>query len=89
MTDVVFWAWLQDAIGLGSVRADRIIRELSSPEALYGKSARELEALGMFAQRRLSACAQPRSTGRGSRLRRPSGSDVWRLGRIILTIPKL
>lgn len=53
MTDVVFWAWLQDAIGLGSVRADRIIREFSSPEALYGKSARELEALGMFAPKEI------------------------------------
>lgn len=53
MTDVVFWAWLQDAIGLGSAKADRIIRELGSPEALYGKSARALEALGMFAPKEI------------------------------------
>ena len=53
MTDVVFWAWLQEAIGLGSARADRVIRELGSPEALYGKSARELESLEMFAPKEI------------------------------------
>lgn len=45
MTDPVFWIWLQDALGVGSIKADRVIRTCS-PEAFYKMNDRELAHLG-------------------------------------------
>lgn len=50
MTDACYWIWLQTAMGVGSLRTDRMIREGISPEALYQMSPEELAATGLFSK---------------------------------------
>ena len=53
MADRIYWIWLQEALGIGNVKTDRVIREIGSPEALYRMSARELSATGIFAPKEI------------------------------------
>ncbi len=53
MEDSVFWIWLQQALGIGSIKTDWVIRELGSPEMLYRMSEQELAATGRFAPKEI------------------------------------
>ena len=53
MADGLYWIWLQEALGAGSVKADRVIREIGSPEELYRMGLEELRATGIFAPKEI------------------------------------
>ena len=46
MEDCVFWIWLQQALGIGSIKTDWVIRELGSPEKLYQMTRSEERRVG-------------------------------------------
>ncbi len=53
MVDSIFWIWLQEALGAGNVKADSVIRQIGSPEAVYRMSADELAQTGFFAPKEI------------------------------------
>ena len=53
MEDCVFWIWLQQALGIGSIKTDWVIRELGSPEKLYQMTEQALAATGRFAPKEI------------------------------------
>ena len=53
MADGLYWIWLQEALGAGSIKADRVIREIGAPEKLYRMSEEELRATGIFAPKEI------------------------------------
>lgn len=46
MADDLFWIWLQEALGAGSIKTDRVIRELGSPEMFYRMTRTEMADFG-------------------------------------------
>lgn len=55
MTNALEWIWFQEAVGLGSVKADRVIRELGSPRRMLELSPRALFEQGFFVEREAEA----------------------------------
>ena len=48
MTDPRFWIWLQEALGIGSHKVDRVLRQFGSPEPLYQMDQEALLDTGIF-----------------------------------------
>lgn len=53
MADKLYWLWLQEALGPGNLKADRVIREIGSPETLFRMDEDDLRGTGMFAPKEI------------------------------------
>ncbi len=49
MADVIYWIWMQHALGAGSMKTDKVIRQIGSPELLYQMNREQLAKCGIFA----------------------------------------
>lgn len=49
MADVIYWIWMQRALGAGSMKTDKVIRQIGSPESLYQMTREQLAQSGIFA----------------------------------------
>ncbi|MEM1483921.1 DNA-processing protein DprA [Oscillospiraceae bacterium PP1C4] len=53
MVDSIFWIWLQEALGAGNIKVDKVIRQIGSPETVYHMSKSELAQTGFFAPKEI------------------------------------
>lgn len=49
MTDAVYWVWMQRALGVGSIKVDKVLRQIGSPDLLYNMTRDQLKKTGLFA----------------------------------------
>ncbi|MCI8648764.1 MAG: DNA-protecting protein DprA [Anaerotruncus sp.] len=61
MADSIYWIWLQQVLGIGSIKVDKVARELGGPEKLYQMPRSDLEELALFTPRELERILQTRS----------------------------
>lgn len=49
MTDAVYWVWMQSALGVGSIKVDKVLKQIGSPDLLYNMTRDQLKKTGLFA----------------------------------------
>ncbi len=49
MADIIYWIWMQHALGAGSIKTDKVLRQIGSPESLYRMTREQLAQSGIFA----------------------------------------
>lgn len=49
MTDVIYWIWMQRALGAGSIKTDKVLRQIGSPDLLYHMTREQIADTGLFA----------------------------------------
>ncbi len=49
MTDAIYWVWMQRALGVGSIKADKVLRQIGSPDLLYDMTREQMMQTGLFA----------------------------------------
>lgn len=67
MTDEVYWIWMQDALGIGSHKVDKVLETIGSARALHELDEQGLRDTGFFTQEDILAL-QSASLDRAKRL---------------------